>query len=57
LKARLSHLKGAAIEPATVDGERFYRVRLGPFERPESVEHVLDALAAAGVREPGMVVP
>jgi type VI secretion system protein ImpL len=57
LKARLSHLKGAAIEPATVDGERFYRVRLGPFERPESVENVLDALAAAGVREPGMVVP
>jgi len=56
LKARLSHLDGLFIEAATVDGERFYRVRLGPFERRRSVEDVLDALAAAGVREPGMVV-
>ena len=56
LKARLGHLKGLSIETATVDGERFYRVRLGPFERPESVEGALDALAAAGVSKPGMVV-
>lgn len=49
LELRLSSRFGAVnVMPTRIDGGTFYRVRLGPFEREELADAVLDELARAG---------
>ena len=56
MRARLRGVGEPFIQEATVDSQRFYRVRLGPYQRPEAVEAVLGELADAGIQQPGVIV-
>ena len=56
MRDRLGGVGDAFVRAAEVDGERFHRVRLGPFDSRPAVDAALRALGEAGVSRPGVIV-
>jgi rare lipoprotein A len=56
LRARLSPLGSTTITPISVDGQRFYRVRLGPIATVEQADAMLDRVVGTGVAQARIVV-
>lgn len=56
LHNRLSGIHQANVVPATVNGERFYRVRLGPLQSVEQADEVLNRVVASGIKEAPRIV-
>jgi rare lipoprotein A len=56
LRAKLASLGSTAVTPINVDGQRFYRVRLGPIASVEQADAMLDRVVGAGVPQARIVV-
>jgi rare lipoprotein A len=56
LRAKLATLGTTAVTPISVDGQRFYRVRLGPIASVEQADAMLDRVVGAGVPQARIVV-
>jgi rare lipoprotein A len=56
LSAKLATIGTIAVTPIRVDGQRFYRVRLGPIASVEQADLLLDRVVGAGVSQARIVV-
>lgn len=56
LKARLTQWGRASIAPATISGERLYRVRIGPFATVAEADATLERMLSSGVNGAQIVV-
>lgn len=56
LSAKLSSIASTTISTATVDGRRFYRVRLGPMSDVSQADSVLNRVLESGTTEAKIVV-
>jgi rare lipoprotein A len=56
LRARLSLLGSTNITPISVDGQRFFRVRLGPIATVDQADAMLDRVVGTGVVQARIVV-
>ncbi|MFO1059294.1 MAG: septal ring lytic transglycosylase RlpA family protein [Dongiaceae bacterium] len=56
LRAKLATLGSTAVTPISVDGQRFFRVRLGPIATVEQADAMLDRVVGAGVPQARIVV-
>jgi len=56
LRAKLSPLGSTTITPISVDGQRFFRVRLGPIATVDQADAMLDRVVGTGVAQARIVV-
>jgi len=56
LRAKLSPLGSTSITPISVDGQRFFRVRLGPIATVDQADAMLDRVVGTGVAQARIVV-
>ncbi|MBU0858695.1 MAG: septal ring lytic transglycosylase RlpA family protein [Alphaproteobacteria bacterium] len=56
LSQQLSSLSNAGVYPATINGQQFYRVRIGPLMRVEEADEILSRVVNAGHPEAIIVV-
>ncbi|WP_245593361.1 septal ring lytic transglycosylase RlpA family protein [Azospirillum halopraeferens] len=56
LTARLGGIAPAAVSQATVNGQRFYRVRLGPISDVDRADAILERVIAAGHTDAKIIV-
>jgi rare lipoprotein A len=56
LRARLSSLGEVRIDPAMVDDQQFFRVRIGPLATVDAADRVLDRLVQNGYTRSRVVV-
>jgi rare lipoprotein A len=56
LKARLSAAQGLAISPIDINGQRFYRVRIGPFDDVGDADQALSGALKLGGTDAKIVV-
>ncbi len=56
LEAKVGTLGKTSIAPATIDGEQFFRVRIGPFARVAEADSTLAQLLKRGVRGAKIVI-
>ncbi|MFV3076942.1 septal ring lytic transglycosylase RlpA family protein [Niveispirillum fermenti] len=56
LRAKLSSIAPTAVSDATVNGQQFYRVRLGPFDQVERADAVLAQVLQVGTSEARILI-
>lgn len=56
LEARVGTLGRTSVAPATIDGEQFHRVRIGPFKKVEEADSLLSRLLGMGIKGAKIVI-
>lgn len=56
LEARVGTLGRTSVAPATIDGEQFHRVRIGPFKKVEEADSLLAKLLGMGIKGAKIVI-